>query len=309
MHIKTLIEIVAVLVVLMLAGYIGAKRGIFTPQVTKAMSALVFNLFLVSSSFSSICKDVPEMTGAKLVHILLVLSIAIILPYIMGGISSRIFFSGTPYRATAELCMSVVNTLMFGLPIVQQVYGGSSVMFMGLSSVPFNLMLYSVGVWRLLKSSGSEARVKIRLKDILSPVLIFTLVALVVLVAKLPVPSLVMKFVDSTASATLPMSMLVIGATIGSGNLLESIKDKRVYVVSFIRLIVAPALAWLLLSPICADPLLLKTAVVIAGCPCGVVVSVLAVQYEQDTLLASRSVMMSTLLSVITLPIIIILLG
>ena len=309
MHIKTLIEIVAVLVALMLAGYIGAKRGIFTPQVTKAMSALVFNLFLVSSSFSSICKDVPEMTGAKLVHILLVLSIAIILPYILGGISSRIFFSGTPYRATAELCMSVVNTLMFGLPIVQQVYGGSSVMFMGLSSVPFNLMLYSVGVWRLLKSSGSEARVKIRLKDILSPVLIFTLVALVVLVAKLPVPSLVMKFVDSTASATLPMSMLVIGATIGSGNLLESIKDKRVYVVSFIRLIVAPALAWLLLSPICADPLLLKTAVVIAGCPCGVVVSVLAVQYEQDTLLASRSVMMSTLLSVITLPIIIILLG
>lgn len=309
MQLNTLIQTVAVLVLLMLVGYCGAKKNIFTPQATKAMSALVFNVFLASSSFSSICKDVPEMDGARLAHIMLILSLSIVLPYIIGGISSRIFFSANPSRPTAELCMSVMNTLMFGLPIVQQVYGGASVMYMGLSSVAFNLMLYSVAVWRLLKSKGAQARVRIRLKDILSPVLIATLLALAVLLTKFPVPSLVTRFVDSTAPATLPMSMIVIGATMGSGNLLEALRDKRVYVVSFIRLIVCPALAWLLLSPICADLLLLKTAVVIAGCPCGVVVSVLSLQYDHDALFASRSVMMSTLLSVITLPIIIMLMG
>ena len=70
MHIKTLIEIVAVLVVLMLVGYTGAKRGIFTPQVTKAMSWIVFNIFLVSSVFDSICDDVPALSGAELFKML-----------------------------------------------------------------------------------------------------------------------------------------------------------------------------------------------------------------------------------------------
>ena len=53
MQFAILTEIIAVLVVLMLVGYVGAKRGIFTPAVTKAMSWLVFNIFLVSSVFRS----------------------------------------------------------------------------------------------------------------------------------------------------------------------------------------------------------------------------------------------------------------
>ena len=309
MQINTLLQTVTVLVLLMLVGYTGAKKGIFTPQATKAMSALVFNVFLASSSFSSICKDVPEMSGARLAHILLVLSIAIILPYFIGSVSSRIFFPRSPARPTAELCMSVMNTLMFGLPIVQQVYGGASVMYMGLSSVAFNLMLNTVSVWRLLRSRGGEAKVSIKPRDILTPVLIATLLGLIFLLAKLPVPALATRFLDATASATLPMSMIVVGATMGSGNLMETLKDRRVYLVCLVRLIVAPVLAWLLLSFITTDPLLLRTAVVIAGCPCGVVVTVLSVQYEHDALFASRCVMASTLLSVITLPIFIILMG
>ena len=78
MQLNTLIQTVTVLVLLMIVGYTGAKKGVFTPQATKAMSALVFNVFLASSAFSSICKDVPEMSGARLLHIMLVLAITMI---------------------------------------------------------------------------------------------------------------------------------------------------------------------------------------------------------------------------------------
>ena len=162
---------------------------------------------------------------------------------------------------------------------------------------------------RYIRDHCGGEKVKIKLKDILTPVFITTVTGLVVLLLRFPVPALIMRFVDSTSVATLPMSMIVIGATMGSGKLLETFSDKRVYLVCLVRLIISPLLVWLVLSPICADPLLLKTAVVIAGCPCGVVVSVLSLQYDHDTLFASRSVMASTLLSVITLPIIIMLLG
>lgn len=311
MQLGTLIQIVAVLIILMFIGYAAARRGIFTAEVTKAMSFLVFNVFLASSAFSSICDNMPELDSGKLLQAMAVLLFVILLPYLLSAAAGFLFLRNAPGRATAELCITVMNTLMFGLPIVQQVYGGVSVMYVGLSSVPFNLCLYSLATWRLLRGSGDEPGEKliIRVRDILSPVLIATLLAMLFLLAELPVHPLLGKFLSSTAPATLPMSMIVIGASMARGNLSEAFRDRRVYVISFFRLIVNPLLAWLILSPLGLEPMLLKTAVLLSGCPCGVVVNVLSLQYGKDALLSSRAVMVSTLLSVITLPLLIILLG
>lgn len=309
MQLNILLETVAVMVLLMAVGYIGARRGVFTMPVVKAMSALVFNLFLAAASFNAICSDVPELSGASLVHIMLVLSLTMFIPYIISDLSAALFFRNAPGKAVAALCISVLNTMMFGLPIVQQIYGGTSVMFIGLSCVAGNLLLYSYGVWRMLKGKNTAKKISIKAKDVLSPVLIATMLGLVFLVAELPVPSLVQRFLSSTASATMPMSMVVIGATMASGSLKESFTDKRVYLVSFIKLIVCPLAVWLIVSRLTDDLMLLRTCVVIAGCPSGSVAPVFALQYEHDAVFASRSVIMSTLLAVITLPMFILLMA
>ena len=308
MHITTLIEIVAVLVVLMLIGYTGAKRGIFSPQVTKAMSWTVFNIFLVSSVFDSICDDVPPLSGTELFKMLGVLTLCIVLCYVAAVLLLRPILKKSSSLPIAEICVSAMNTLLFGLPIVQQVYGSMAVLYMGLSSVPFNIILYSYGAIRL--DSARESRGGgMNLKRIFTPIFIATILGLIFLLAKLPIPGIAKKYLDITAAATLPMSMIVLGATMGAGNLAEAFTDKRVYLIALVRLVICPLIVFLALSPLGLEPILLRTAVVIAGCPCGVVVPVLALQYDQDALFASRAVMASTLLSVITLPIIIILLG
>ena len=306
MQLNTLIQTVSVLVVLMLVGYTGAKKGIFTPQATKAMSALVFNIFLVSSVFDSICDDVPDMSGGELIRIMGILSLCIILCYVIAIVALRPILRKNASLPIAEICISAMNTLLFGLPIVQQVYGSMAVLYMGLSSVPFNLFLYSYGTIRL---SGKAEGQGFSIKRMLTPIFIATVLGLVVLFTRLPIPGIVKKYLDTTAAATLPMSMIVLGATMGAGNLADAFKDKRVYLICLVRLVLCPLLVYLALSPIAMDPILLRTAVVIAGCPCGVVVPVLALQFDQDALFASRSVMASTILSVLTLPILILLLG
>lgn len=308
MQLSILIEIIAVLVVLMLIGYLGAKRGIFTPQVTKAMSWIVFNIFLVSSVFDSICDDIPALSGAELFKMLWVLSLCIVLCYVVAVFAMRPLLRRSSSLPIAEICVSAMNTLLFGLPIVQQVYGSMAVLYMGLSSVPFNIILYSYGAIRL-DSARDGSRSGMNIKRIFTPIFISTILGLVFLLAKIPIPGILKKYLDITAAATLPMSMIVLGATMGAGNLAEAFTDKRVYLVAFVRLVLCPLVVYFALSPLGLEPILLRTAVVIAGCPCGVVVPVLALQYDQDALFASRSVMASTLLSVITLPIIILLLG
>ena len=306
MQLKILVEIIVVLVALMLVGYTGARRGLFSPQVTKAMSWLVFNIFLVSSVFDSICDDVPDISGGELMRIMGILSLCIILCYVVALVLLRPIMRKNPSLPIAEICVSAMNTLLFGLPIVQQVYGSMAVMYMGLSSVPFNLFLYSYGTIRL---SGKSEGQGFNIKRMFTPIFIATIAALIILFTRLPLPGVFKKYLDITAAATLPMSMIVLGATMGAGNLAEAFSDKRVYLVAFVRLVLCPLIAYLILSPIAMDPILLRTAVVIAGCPCGVVVPVLALQFDQDALFASRSVMASTLLSVLTLPVVILLLG
>ncbi len=305
MHINTLIETVAVLIVLMLIGYGGAKKGIFTPAVTKGFSSLVFNVFLVSSVFSSICSGVPEMSLRNLMGILGVLSLTVVLSYVIAGGYVHIFHRKSDDAAITEMSIAVMNTLLFGLPIVQQVYGSLAVMYMGLSSVAFNLVLFSYGVFRLHKGDGAS----IRFKDMLTPIMIATFLALIFLFGKLPIPGLLQRYLNMTAPATLPMSMMVLGATMGGGDLAGAFKDKRVYAVCFIRLVLSPLIVWAVLAPMGLEPILLRTAVVIAGCPTGVIIPVMALQYGRDALFSSRCVMATTLLSVVTLPIIILLLG
>jgi hypothetical protein len=62
---------------------------------------------------------------------------------------------------------------------------------------------------------------------------------------------------------------------------------------------------WLLTGFLTADVVLRVTATVIAACPSGVMVSVLALQYDRDAVFASEGVLLSTVLSMVTIPVIV----
>ena len=107
----------------------------------------------------------------------------------------------------------------------------------------------------------------------------------------------------------MPLSMIVIGITMGSEDLRAALRDRRVYLVALVRLVLAPALTWLLLGLLTENAMLLKSCVVVAGCPTGIVVPILTLRSGRDAALASNSVIVTTLLSLITLPVLLMLLG
>ena len=103
--------------------------------------------------------------------------------------------------------------------------------------------------------------------------------------------------------------MIVIGITMGSENLADALKDGRVYLIALVRLVVVPALTWLVLALLTDDALLLKSCVVVAGCPTGIVVPILTLRSGRDASLASNAVIVTTLLSLLTLPALLLILG
>ena len=209
-----------------------------------------------------------------------------------------------------EVLFNLPNIMFVCLPILQELYGPAAALYVALSGLPCNFLIYTYSVWRLnaMRADGSEAS-GLRLREIFSPCLLAAVLSLVILMFRLPVPGVIRHFLDISAPACTPLSMLIIGVTMGSTELLSAFREKRVYLVSLIRLVAAPLLVWAVLSPLTGNALLLKTCVVIAGAPCGILTTVLALQYGHDALLCSRSVVVTTLLSLVTLPCILYLLG
>ena len=105
-----------------------------------------------------------------------------------------------------------------------------------------------------------------------------------------------------------PMSMLVVGASLGSVSIKESLGNWRVYVVSLVRLIIGPLAVWAVLRPFIHDEMFLGVVVILAACPVAMLATALTIRCGKDEAFASECVFVSTVLSAVTLPLMIYLL-
>ena len=97
--------------------------------------------------------------------------------------------------------------------------------------------------------------------------------------------------------------MIVVGATLGNARLLDALKEKPVYLISLVRLVLIPAIVLFVLRFLTDDPVLLANCVILAACPSAVLVAILSLQYGTDAVYASKGILVTTALSMITLPV------
>ena len=103
---------------------------------------------------------------------------------------------------------------------------------------------------------------------------------------------------------TMPLSMLIIGTSLGAISVRAALADWRVYVVSAVRLLVCPLLTWLVLRPFVSGALL-GIPVLLAACPSAMVVTALCLQYDRSDAFASKCIFLNTILSAVTIPLLI----
>ena len=205
-------------------------------------------------------------------------------------------------EAVFEVLMAFGNTMFIALPVSDALYGSYAVLIVSLSCIPFNVFLYSYGMWRMKQGKGER---RFHLKDILSPPLIATLAGILFLVVDLPVPAMVRDTLSVIGASTMPLSLIVIGASLGSVSLLDAFRSGKMAYLSVVRLLVIPVLTWLVCGLLTSDEVLRMTCLIIGGAPCAVIVSILGDSCGQDMVFSSQAVQHSTVCSVITLPVLI----
>lgn len=301
MEVSALIPKMTIFVVLMVIGYLCAKTNFAGREFTCDASKMVINVFMTATIINSVLVTDTRLTGMELAIIMLALCIAIVVGWILAAISCRVM--GLGERAPLfELLIAVVNNMFIALPVVEELFGSEAVFFCSLSCIPFNIILYTYGVYRL---RGSGSKVTIRLKGIFTIPLLATFVALGIFILHPPVPEVLRELTSSTAAATMPLSMIVIGSSLGSVGLLDAFRNWKLYIMCLIRLLICPLLVWLLTGLVTQDIVLRVTSTIIAASPSGVVVSVLAIQYDRDAVFTSEGILLSTVFSMLTIPLVV----
>ena len=299
MDLSALLTKMVIFVVLMVIGYIGARTKLLNGEFTKAASKLTLNVFMSATIINSVIANPPQLSGGELAEVMLACCVSIGLGYLLSALMVRLLPFNRERKPLMELLISVTNTMFIGVPVAEPLFGSQAVFYIAMSCIPFNIFLYTYGVWRM---NQSGERVKLHLKDMVSVPLVATLAALCIFLLNIPMPGVVKELCSALSAATMPMSMLVIGSSLGRVSLLDAFREKNLYFVSLVRLVVVPLLTLPVLKLITADPALLGAMVIIAGCPSGIVVTVLAIQYGRDAEYSSKGILLDTVLSMVTLP-------
>lgn len=301
MDVSVLIPKMIVFVVLMVIGYLCAKTNFAGREFTKDASKMVINVFMTATIINSVLVSDACLSGGELLQVMLVLCMSVGVCWVLAAISCRLVGLGDK-APLFELLIAVMNNMFIALPVVETLFGSQAVFYCSLSCIPFNILLYTFGIYRL---QGGEGKGSVRLRDIFSVPLLATLAALVIFLLQPPVPPVVKELASTMSAATMPLSMIVIGSSLGSVSLLDAFKKGKLYLMCVLRLLLCPLLVWLLAGLITDDLILRVTATIIAAAPSGVVVSVLAIQYDRDAVFTSEGVLLSTVFSMLTIPLIV----
>ena len=201
--------------------------------------------------------------------------------------------------------MTIFSNIGFmGYPVIQSIFGDEALFLASICNLVFNLVCYSYGVY-LISGSG---KLSFDFKQLINPGIIFSIIAVIIYLTKYQMPQIIGETSDLIGSITTPLAMMIIGSSLAEIPIKEVLNDIRIYPYTIIKQILMPILFWWVLKFIIQDPVILGVLVILIAMPVGSIAIMFCNQFEGNTTLASKSIFITTLASVFTIPILVYLL-
>lgn len=294
---------VIVMFIMVLVGLVCAKVGLIDNATNKKLSNITMMLVSPMLMFASFqLKFSAEMLTNLLISFGLsaaCFAVAIVLSYVLirGNNRGRI--------SIERISMIYSNCGFIGIPLAESLYGKEGVFYITVFITIFNLLLWTHGV---IEMTG-RASVKQMLKNLCTPAIFAILAGLICFVTQLRLPSMLMEPIESIGSMNTPMAMLVAGVSLGHSKWLGCLKQMRTYYLAAVKLFVIPLACVLLLCWLPLSPILLMIPLIAMACPTGAASTMFALRYNGDNAHASECFAVTTVLSIITIPMIVRLCG
>jgi len=291
-----------ILFLLMLFGYILGKIKIITSVGIEAFSKFIVKVALPAIIISGMIIPLTSDKLYKAIHILILSVGTYILAYIVAIASAKLLVKNKSERGIYSFAIVFSNAGFMGYPVLEALFGSEAIFYAAVYNITFNILLYTLGI--KLLDTGENGKEKFHLKRLINPGIIASIIGLVLFTTQLPLPQFVVGAIRSVGSLCTPLSMITIGAMLSALPLKKMLTRQKVYEFSFIRLAVLPVLTLVLLKYIfkIEDTWLISVPVIVAGMPVATNAAMMAQEYGNNPEIASQTILVSTLFSCITIP-------
>ncbi len=301
---------IAILSVVVIIGAIAAKLKVFNSESKDVLSKVIFNISLPLMLFTNFFR--MEATPRLISNSLTVLAITgfvILFLLLIGLTASKLFRLSGAEAAVFKTHSMFGNTIFLGFPLIMALYGTEGLLYASMFQLVSTIMMWTIGV--VILSHGNGIPWKKSLLKVVNINTIATVAGLLFFLFSVKLPEVILKPMTDLGSANTWLSMLYIGAMLVFSNVGGMLKKKSLYIISFNRLVAAPALLILifylisLLTGTAPDKLVSSVIILEASMPCMATVVIMAKEFGSDDLLAVGNVFVSTIFSILTLPLVV----
>jgi predicted permease len=289
------------MLVIMVMGFLCAKIKIIDEDMNKKLSTfllLFVNPLVILMSYQRDF-EIELLRGLMIAVGLAILLFAIALAV------AHICFKDQDGRSLAveRYCAVYSNSGFIGIPLVLGIFGPIGVFYLTAQLTVSNLLMWSHGV-AVMQGEKDFSLLK---KALISPPLLATIIGCITFIIGLRLPDLLARPIEMVCNMNTPLAMMIAGVSISKANVGNIIKKKHVYQLCLVRLIVIPLIVIVVFSFFNVQATITGTLIIAAACPVAANAILFAYKYERDHLYASELFVASTLLSMLTIPLLVLL--
>ncbi|MGO5024001.1 AEC family transporter [Lawsonibacter sp. LCP25S3_G6] len=288
-------------------GVLAVRLRLLPADASKPLSALLMKITLPATVFASMIRPFnPEFLSSGAAA-LLISALLFPLYALLSLPLSRLFQVPDGRRGMWCCCTTFCNHGFMGFPIVYALFGDDGLILAVLMGIPFNLLVYSLGAKMVcmdVPEGSAHAPLSLR-TALISPINVAIVLSLIFYFGQIPVPTPILTPIQHLSNVTTPLSMFVTGMNLAQGKVSDTIRDKDSLSACVVRLLLFPVITWAITLPFPSlNPLVVGVTLIIMAMPAPAVSTIMAEQYGGCTQVGARIVFLSSLLCIVTIPLV-----
>ena len=287
----------ALMFVYVVTGIIMARAGILKHEGRSSFINLLLDITLPCMILDSFNVDtnIDQLIAAG--EIMVISTACVLIAWVTG----KIFWRNQPQERKAVLEFSTLfsNAGNAGMPIVASVFGTEGVFYASFYLLPVRILIWTVGLSLFVDEGDMKKRMMILLK---TPSLVVVFVGIALMFAPFRLPSVLSTAIRNMGSMTGPLSMMIIGAALGESDIRAAL-DVDAFKLTAVRLVVQPLIFLFLFRSLGVQAILWQVAVTLTAMPAAANTEIIAEMYGKDYEFAARCVVVSTVVSLFSVPV------
>ena len=281
---------------IMILGYIFRKAGMISDEGKSLLTDLVLYVTLPASIIKSFQIEFNHQILVSCMGVIVVAAGIQVGAWLLG----MILYPGFPDERKKVLQYATIcsNAGILGNPIAEGIFGSMGLLYASIYTIPQRTFMWSIGLTYFTQAPDMKTLIK---KVSTHPCIVSVVIGMLIMVFQIPVPGFLSLTIKNIAGGNTFLAMSLVG-TILAEVPFRSLPEKDTVYYSFIRLFFIPFLVYLACHFAQVDSLVTGVSVVLSGMPSASVTAVLAAKYGKDEVFATKCVVLSTLLSMVTVP-------